>query len=173
MAVREGLREYARRGLDKATFGRVSDPNRALRFLGYGAIGVTGIPIDMLITNSVAAAGAHYVLATLVGYTVAMSWNFVWQRRYVFGTGGNALREYIRYLGVDVTSAAVRTGVVVALMAGVTRETALFAARAGRLLPLLTAHSIEPVTVASLAGIGVAFVVGFLLTDAFVFGGER
>jgi len=58
---------------------------------------------------------------------------------------------------------------VVGLMTGVGRETALLATRTGRLLPLVTEHSLEPVTVASLIGIGVAFIVGFLLTDSFVF----
>lgn len=169
MAVREGLRQYLRQGIELATFHRVDNPDRVLRFLGYGLIGVTGVPVDMVVTNTLASVGVHYLTATLLGYTLAMTWNFAWQRRYVFETGGNVLREYIRYLGVDVSSAVVRAGVVVALLAGVGRETALFATRAGRLLPLLTEHSIEPVTVASLAGIAVAFVVGFLLTDAYVF----
>jgi len=172
MAVRKGLYHYARRGIRLATLDRVDDPDRVLRFVGYGLIGATGIPIDLLVTNTIAGAGAHYLVATLLGYTLAMTWNFTLQRRYVFDSGANALREYIRYLGVDLASAAVRTGVVVALMVGVSRETALIATRTGRLLPVLTQHSIEAVTIASVLGIGVAFVVGFLLTDAYVFRGE-
>lgn len=162
----------ARRGIEIATLQHVSDPERVLRFLGYGAIGASGIPIDMVVTNTVAGLGAHYLVATLAGYVLAMTWNFALQRRYVFATGANPIREFGRYVGVDATSAAVRTGIVVALLAGVGRETALFATRAGAVLPLLTQHSIAPVTIASLAGIGVAFVVGFALTDAYVFGSD-
>ena len=146
-------------------------PGRWTRAVGYTAVGASGIPVDMLATNTVAGLGGHYLVATVAGYLLALTWNFSLQRRYVFDGGEAIIPEYLNYIAVDGVAAALRIGVVVSLLQGVSRETAILATRTGRLVPLLDGGSIAPVTVASLAGIAVASAVGFLLTDTFVFGG--
>lgn len=137
----------------------VSTP-RLKRMVGYGAVGATGIGVDLTIVQALRMVGIHYLLTIAVAYHVAMTWNFAWQRRYVFRATGNVVRQYIRYLIVDVSAFVVRAVTVWALVDWTTPLDAL---------PYIP-QPIAPAVPASLLGIGLAFLVGFAGTETLVFG---
>jgi len=137
---------------------------RLKRMVGYGAVGATGIVVDLLIVQVLRVAGLHYLLTIAISYQAAMTWNFHWQRRYVFhATKGNIIRQYIRYFWVDVSAFFVRAATVWALVDWTSPLDAL---------PYIPAP-IKPAVPASLFGIILAFLIGFAGTDTFVFGRDR
>lgn len=133
------------------------------RMLGYGAVGATGIAVDLSIVEALSVLGVHHLLAITVAYQTAMTYNFALQRSFVYGaTAGNVLRQYLRYLTVDVSAFAVRAGAVIVLVDLSDPFTAL---------PYLSA--VDPAVPASFIGIVLAFVIGFQGTDELVFGEHR
>lgn len=145
-----------------AAVGWEVDTGRLRRMVGYGAVGATGIAVDLSIVEGLSVLGLHHLLAITVAYQVAMTWNFALQRQFVYKAGGNALRQYLRYLTVDVSAFVVRAGAVIVLV----DLSDPFAA-----LPYLSA--LDPATPASLVGIVLAFAIGFAGTDELVFGEYR
>jgi len=134
---------------------------RLKRMVGYGAVGVTGIGVDLSIVEALSLAGAHWLLAVAAGYQVAMTWNFVWQRQLVFkATEGNIVRQYLRYLVVDVSALVVRVATVWLLVDYASPFDAL---------PYIP-YPIAAAVPASLVGIALAFLIGFAGTDTVVFG---
>jgi putative flippase GtrA len=82
----------------------------------YLIVGATGVPIDVAVTT-VASIGVGIVAAQAVGWVVAATWNWTWNRRQTWESDADPLREWARYLGVDAGRLAVRIGVV-AVVAG-------------------------------------------------------
>jgi len=131
------------------------------RMVGYGAVGATGIVVDLSIVEGLSLLGIHHLLAVLVAYQTAMTWNFAWQRRLVYqATGGDVIRQYIRYFFVDVSAFIVRVGAVVAFVD---------LSDPFQALPYIP-QPIDPAVPASLVGIILAFLIGFAGTDTVVFG---
>jgi dolichol-phosphate mannosyltransferase len=130
------------------------------RLVGYGAVGATGIAVDLAIVEGAIRLGVHHLLAITIAYQVAMTWNFVLQRQLVYQAGGNPIRQYLRYLVVDVSAFVVRAGVVIATVDLASPWDAL---------PYVPGH-IAPAVPASFVGIVLAFLVGFQGTDTVVFG---
>lgn len=153
MSVRESVANQV------ADIGNVSVA-KVRRMAGYGAIGATGILVDLLLVESLIRAGAHHLLAITVAYQAAMTYNFLLQRRYVYGATGNILRQYLRYLFVDVSAFAVRAGVVIATVD---------LSSPWQALPYVPGH-VAPAVPASFVGIVLAFLIGFHGTDTVVFG---
>lgn len=134
------------------------------RMVGYGAVGVTGIAVDLSIVEGFTLVGVHHLVAVAIAYQTAMTWNFVLQRRFVYrATAGNIVRQYLRYFVVDVSAFAVRVGVVVATVDVFSPWDAL---------PYVPTpiHAAVP---ASFVGIVLAFIIGFQGTDELVFGEYR
>jgi len=137
---------------------------RLKRMVGYGAVGATGIVVDLSIVQLLRTIGVHYLLTIALSYQVAMTWNFWWQRRYVFkATEGSIIRQYIRYFWVDVSAFIVRAGVVWAMIDWTSPLDAL---------PYIP-DPVKPAVPASLLGIGLAFLIGFAGADTLVFGRDR
>ena len=134
--------------------------SRLRRMVGYGAVGTTGIVVDLAIVEAGHLLGLHYLVAVAIAYQTAMTWNFVLQRRFVYRATGNALRQYIRYFIVDVLAFGVRAGIVIALV-GVWNPWLA--------LPYVP-DPIGPAVPASIIGIAAAFVIGFGGTETVVFG---
>jgi len=134
--------------------------SRLKRMIGYGLVGITGIPVDLAVVEAGHLLGVHYLLAIAVAYQVAMSWNFALQRRYVFNAAGNLIRQYIRYWIIDVIAFGVRAAVVWALVGLWNPWLAL---------PYIP-DPIGPAVPASVIGIAAAFVIGFGGTETVVFG---
>jgi dolichol-phosphate mannosyltransferase len=134
--------------------------DRLRRLLGYGAVGASGIVVDLAIVQLLIELGAHHLVAVLVAYQTAMTWNFAFQRRFVYRATGNAVRQYIRYVIVDLSAFAVRVGAVVATVDLASPWDAL---------PYVP-KTIAPAVPASLVGIALAFLVGFAGTETVVFG---
>lgn len=133
------------------------------RMLGYGAVGATGIFVDLSIVEGLSLAGVHHLPAVLIAYQIAMTYNFVLQRQLVYRAGGNWIRQYIRYLFVDVSAFTVRVGAVIAFVD---------LSDPFQALPYVPAP-IDPAVPASFIGIVLAFLIGFQGTDTVVFGRER
>lgn len=151
----------------------ISDLNRALddlhiwpaklrRLVGYGAVGATGIAVDLAITQGLIWAGVHHLVAIVVAYQLAMTYNFALQRRFVYRATGNWLRQYLRYIVVDAGAFAIRVAVVVATVD---------LAEPWMALPYVPGV-IAPAVPASFVGIALAFLIGFQGTDTIVFGRE-
>lgn len=151
------LEDYA----DAVGVGRIISYGKLKRLVGYGAVGASGIVVDLGIVEGLTLVGVHHLAAVAVAYLAAMSYNFVLQRRYVYqATAGNAVRQWIRYFLVDFTAFLIRVGVVVATVDVIGLWDAL---------PYIPAP-IHPAVPASFVGIVLAFVVGFQGTDTVVFG---
>ncbi|WP_435067711.1 GtrA family protein [Haloplanus sp. C73] len=110
----------------------------------YLVVGASGVPIDVAVTT-VASAGIGVIAAQAVGWFVAATWNWAWNRRETWDSDADPLREWARYLGVDAGRLAVRLGVVAVVVGAV------------------------PGIVATVVGIGAATVLGFLGFDRLVF----
>lgn len=131
------------------------------RMGGYGAVGLTGVPVDLGILEGLSLLGVHHLLAICISYLAAMTWNFTLQRRYVYrAVGGNAIRQFIRYFFVDVSAFAVRAGVVILTVDALSWWQGL---------PYIP-RPIDPAVPASAVGIVLAFLIGFQGTDDVVFG---
>lgn len=131
------------------------------RMVGYGVVGATGVVVDLLIVQAGVMVGLHHLLAVALAYQTAMTYNFVMQRTFVYrATEGNIVRQYIRYLLVDVSAFVVRVGAVIVTV----DLTHLWVA-----LPYVPGH-IAPAVPASFIGIVLAFLIGFQGTDTVVFG---
>jgi len=139
------------------------DIAKVQRMVGYGAVGATGIVVDLSIVEGLSLAGVHHLLAVLVAYQVAMTYNFALQRQLVYKVSGNVIRQFIRYLFVDVSAFAVRVGAVIAFVD---------LSDPFQALPYVPAP-IDPAVPASFIGIVLAFIIGFQGTDTVVFGRER
>jgi putative flippase GtrA len=154
MSVRESVVEQVE-AAERLTVAKLR------RMAGYGTVGATGIVVDLALVEGLIRLGAHHLFAIAVAYQLAMTWNFALQRRFVYqATAGNALRQYLRYLTVDVSAFAIRAGVVIATVDLTSPWLAL---------PYVPGH-VAPAVPASFVGIVLAFIVGFQGTDTVVFG---
>jgi len=134
---------------------------KAKRMVGYGAIGLTGIPVDLGILEALSLLGVHHLIAICISYLIAMTWNFGLQRRYVYRAAtGNTIRQYVRYFFVDASAFAVRAGVVIVTVDALSWWEGL---------PYIPTP-IDPAVPASAVGIVLAFIIGFQGTDEIVFG---
>ena len=124
--------------LDRTPLADVVEPQRAVRFAEYLAVGASGAVLDVAITASMIGL-THYVLANAVGFFVANSWNFGLNRRFTFSAEGSIARQYPAYLVWHLATFAVRVAV----------------------LAVLVEVAGAPVVVASVAGIGAATVANF------------
>ncbi|WP_251342416.1 GtrA family protein [Haloplanus halophilus] len=110
----------------------------------YLAVGATGVPIDIAFTT-LASIGVGIVAAQAVGWVVAATWNWTWNRRKTWASDAEPLREWARYLGVDAGRLAVRVGVVAVVASAV------------------------PGIIATVLGITAAAALGFVGFDRMVF----
>lgn len=131
--------------------------SRLKRLAGYGAIGATGIPVDLAVVWATALAGLPALAASIVGYQVAVTWNYAWQRRLVFGSTRSVLREFGEYVLADLAGGLMRVGVVTGLLV------------TGSLTPAVSRTRVPAAVLASAVGIAAAFLVTFALADHYVF----
>jgi len=130
------------------------------RMAGYGAVGATGIIVDLGILEALTLVGVHHLIAVGASYAAAVVWNFSLQRQYVYRASGNAIRQFIRYFIIDFSAFAVRVLTVILTVDIVSPWNAL---------PYVP-YPVTAAVPASLLGIGLAFVIGFQGTDTLVFG---
>jgi|GEM_PF-5577196 len=110
----------------------------------YLVVGASGVPVDVAVTT-LASVGVGLLAAQAVGWAVAATWNWSWNRRRTWESDAEPLREWARYLGVDAGRLAVRLGVVALISSAV------------------------PGIIATITGIAVASALGFLGFDRVVF----
>jgi len=124
--------------LARTPVAAVVEPQRAIRFAEYLAVGASGAVLDVGLTAST-IGHTHYVLANAIGFFVANTWNFALNRRFTFGAEGSVARQYPAYLAWHIATFGVRAAVLTGLveLAG------------------------APVLVASIIGIGAATVANF------------
>jgi putative flippase GtrA len=137
--------------------------SEAKRLLGYAAVGATGVVVDLSVVQAARMAGLHWLLAVGLAFWTAMTWNFTLQRTYVWRASGSVVRQYVRYVFVDVGALGVRVAVVAATVSWLHPWEAL---------PYVPGV-IAPAVPGSLLGICCAVVVGFVGTEILVFGGEQ
>jgi len=130
------------------------------RMVGYGAVGATGIVVDLSVLEGLTLLGQHYLVAIALSYAAAVLWNFALHRQIVYHASGNVVRQFMRYLIIDFAAFAVRVGTVVLMVDVIHPFNAL---------PYIP-YPITAAVPASLVGIAIAFVIGFQGTDTLVFG---
>ncbi len=71
------------------------------RFVRFGTVGASGVLVDCGVTYATFLACESPDVAYLVGITVAMTWNFFWNRRITFADAdsGPLWRQYIGFCG--------------------------------------------------------------------------
>jgi len=106
-------------------------------------VGASGAVLDLLITTA-AFDIIHYLLANALGFAIAVTWNFGWNWRLVFGKPSGSLPlQYLSYVAVHSVT---------------------FGARVAALAALVELVSV-PVLPATIVGIGVASVLNYLATE--------
>jgi len=73
---------------------------RLSRLLRFCCVGGTGVVVDLLTLNVLLVLTGHFRVSRAVAILVAMTWNFVLNRRYTFGhaRGGGWLAQYLRFV---------------------------------------------------------------------------
>jgi len=130
--------------------------SRLRRAAGYGLVGATGIPVDLGVVWLATAISIPGLLASLAGYQVAVTWNYLWQRRYVYRSTASLAREFVRYLGADALGAIARISVVAIIL-----HLAVVPSGGARVVPAAV--------VASAVGILAGFIATFGAADTLVF----
>jgi len=116
---------------------------RGTRFVEFLGVGATGVVVDLAITTS-ALTMTHYLLANLLGFLVAVTWNFGGNWYFVFDKPeGPIIKQYASYVGLHGATFGLRAVVLAALVEG-----------AG-----------APIMLATVVGIGAAAVANYLGTE--------
>lgn len=124
-------------------------------------VGATGVPVDLAVSAVGLALLPHYLLANVVGYAVAVSWNFYWNYRLVWNRPARPFgRMFAEYVGADAVFFGVRAALIWALVEIV--------ALPGLHHPLLPV-AVPAELVATLLGILVVAVGTFVVADRWVF----
>ena len=91
----------------------VREPAAWLQLLCFGIVGASGYAINLAVfAAAVHGAAMHYRVAALLAFAVAVSNNFLWNRRWTFpGAGAPAHRQAVRFL--VVSGAAFLVGLLV------------------------------------------------------------
>jgi len=116
---------------------------RPIRFLEFAAVGATGMVVDLAITTT-ALDLTHYLAANLLGFIVAVSWNFAGNWLFVFDRpDGSLVWQYSSYVALHAVTFLIRAVVLTGLI------------EAGGVAPL-------PATV---VGVGAAAVANYFGTE--------
>jgi FkbM family methyltransferase len=135
-----GAEQRVKAVLARTPVASVVEPQRAVRFAEYLAVGASGAVLDVGLTASTLGA-THYLVANAVGFAAANSWNFALNHRVTFDSpDGSLTRQYPAYLAWHVATFVIRAVV----------------------LALLVEAAGVPVLVASAVGIGAASVANFV-----------
>jgi len=116
---------------------------RPVRFVEFAGVGATGMVVDLGISTS-ALSLTHYLVANILGFAVAVTWNFTGNWLFVFDRPEGSLpKQYGSYVGLHAITFGLRAVVLTALIevAGV------------------------GVLVATIIGVGVAAIANYLGTE--------
>jgi len=88
------------------------------RFVLFCLVGGSGVVVDLSSYALLLAARAPHPAARAVAIWIAMTWNFIWNRRITFGDrGGSAVRQYPRYVASSALGALLSWSVCILLVA--------------------------------------------------------
>lgn len=95
-------------------------PANWLQLLKFGLVGGSGYLVNLAVFAALAGVlGAHYVLASIAAFCVAVSSNFFWNRRWTFGPGDRTpALQGARFFMVSIAALLVNLAVLEALVAG-------------------------------------------------------
>ncbi len=99
------------RGLVGWLRGLESSYPELARFMRFGAVGASGLIVDIA-TTTLAVQATHPDIAFAIGIGVAMTWNFFWNRRVTFSDSvpGPLWRQYLGFCASCSLGAAVNLG---------------------------------------------------------------
>ena len=83
-------------------------------FVGFGLVGASGYVVNLVVFALAYEARTGHLVAATLGFLIAVSNNFMLNRRWVFGTvhGCRARRQAPRYLLVSVAGFLVSLGIL-------------------------------------------------------------
>lgn len=121
------------------------------RFFRYALVGGSGFVIDAsVLTFLVNGLGYGHYVSRAASFTLAVTFTWWINRRWVFQAGAPTRREYSGYFFVQLVGAVINLGIYVLTI---------------ELIPALAAIPVLPLAV----GASVALLVNFLLVRRFVF----
>ena len=99
----------------------VRDPAAWLQLLRFAVVGASGYVVNLAVfAAALHGAGADYRVAAVAAFGVAVSNNFLWNRRWTFRAqhagAGPAHHQAARFLTVSVAAFAVGLGILTALV---------------------------------------------------------
>ncbi len=63
------------------------------QFIKFGIVGLSNTAISYIVYSLLVFAGAHYLIASLVGFIVSVLNSFYWNNKYIFKVSGNDKRD--------------------------------------------------------------------------------
>lgn len=89
---------------------------RVVRFIEFCGVGASGVVVDLAVTTT-ALNVTHYLLANVMGFLVAVTWNFAGNWLFVFDRPeGSIPRQYASYVLLHTATFGVRAAVLTALI---------------------------------------------------------
>lgn len=88
-----------------------------LYFIRFGLVGVSGIIIDMMLLALLLMSGLSHPWSAALAIWGAMTWNYVWNRRWTFGTlrSASLWSQYLRFCSCCLLGGLINWGLRVAL----------------------------------------------------------
>lgn len=122
------------------------------QFLTFGLVGLSGLGVSLLIVNIVMACKGNFVLANVLAFFVAVTWNFFLNRRFTFekNTHKHPALQWAMFVG----SCAVGTACNWAVSFTLYYNTALFKTH---------------YNLAVICGVAVGYIVNFICAKYVVF----
>lgn len=95
------------------------EPANWLQLLKFGLVGASGYVVNLAVFAVLAGnLGVHHAAAAVGAFAVAVSNNFLWNRRWTFGPGeGRVHFQAVRFFVVSVASLCLNLVVLQALVA--------------------------------------------------------
>ena len=95
------------------------EPANWLQLLKFGLVGASGYVVNLAVFAVLAGnLGVHHAAAAVGAFAVAVSNNFLWNRRWTFGPGeGRVHSQAVRFFVVSIASLCLNLVVLQALVA--------------------------------------------------------
>ena len=122
------------------------------QFLAFGLVGLSGLGVSLLVVNCIMAYKGNFILANILAFFFAVTWNFFLNRRFTFQTSkhGNLVLQWAMF----AVSCALGTACNWAVSFALYYNTTLFAAH---------------YNLAIICGVAVGYIVNFTFAKYAVF----
>ncbi len=70
------------------------------QFIKFGLVGTSGMVVAFLVINLVMLTIKDFIIANVIAFPVAVTWNFFWNRKFTFSQTGNPslIKQWIMFV---------------------------------------------------------------------------